>query len=140
MSQAQSPHQSGAVSMTLLLLLGLGAFLSWAAWFEIDQTVRAQGQMIPGARTQVIQAADGGVLSRILVKEGQSVVSSPFSSASARARRLKKAGPRMPRWQRRWYAPRPKPLSRRRSSARSSGSSRSSFQRSSRFSSSVGAA
>ena len=75
MSQAQSPRQSGAVSMTLLLLLGLVAFLSWAAWFEIDQTVRAQGQMIPGARTQIIQAADGGVLSRILVKEGQSVVS-----------------------------------------------------------------
>ena len=75
MSRARSPRQSGAVSMTLLLLLGLVAFLSWAAWFEIDQTVRAQGQMIPGARTQVIQAADGGVLSRILVKEGQSVVS-----------------------------------------------------------------
>ncbi len=75
MSRARSPRQSGAVSMTLLLLLGLVAFLTWAAWFEIDQTVRAQGQMIPGARTQIIQAADGGVLSRILVKEGQSVVS-----------------------------------------------------------------
>lgn len=75
MSRARSPRQSGAASMTLLLLLGLVAFLTWAAWFEIDQTVRAQGQMIPGARTQIIQAADGGVLSRILVKEGQSVVS-----------------------------------------------------------------
>ena len=114
MSQAQSPHQSGAVSMTLLLLLGLGAFLSWAAWFEIDQTVRAQGQMIPGARTQVIQAADGGVLSRILVKEGQSVVSGEQLAVLERERP--------------------------RGSARSSGSSRSSFQRSSRFSSSVGAA
>ncbi|MDP2786707.1 MAG: HlyD family efflux transporter periplasmic adaptor subunit [Pseudomonadota bacterium] len=62
------------VSMTLLLLLGLLAFLLWAALFEIDQTVRAQGQIILSARTQIIQAADGGVLSRILVREGESVV------------------------------------------------------------------
>ena len=54
----------GAVSMTLLMALGLAIFLGWAAMFEIDQTVRAQGQIIPSGRTQVIQAADGGVLSR----------------------------------------------------------------------------
>jgi adhesin transport system membrane fusion protein len=41
--------------------------------FEIDQTVRAQGQIIPTARTQVIQSADGGVLEKLLVEEGQSV-------------------------------------------------------------------
>ena len=64
----------GAVSMTLLMALGLAIFLGWAAMFEIDQTVRAQGQIIPSGRTQVIQAADGGVLSRITVHEGQAVV------------------------------------------------------------------
>ena len=62
------------LSMTLLLFIALAVFLLWAGWFEIDQTVRAQGQIIPGARTQIIQAADGGVLSRIAVQEGQSVV------------------------------------------------------------------
>ena len=61
------------VSMTMLLLIGLTVFFLWAALFEIDQTVRAQGQIIPSSRTQVIQAADGGVLSKILVREGQSV-------------------------------------------------------------------
>jgi adhesin transport system membrane fusion protein len=66
--------QPSPISMTLLLLIGLVIFLLWAALFEIDQTVRAQGQVIPSARTQVIQAADGGVLSQILVHEGQSVV------------------------------------------------------------------
>ena len=60
--------------MTTLLLIGLSAFVLWAALFKIDQTVRTQGQLIPIARTQVIQAADGGVLSRILVQEGQTVV------------------------------------------------------------------
>lgn len=56
-----------------LLAALLAAFLGWAAWFEIDQTVRAQGQLIPSAHTQVIQAVDGGVLKEIRVREGQSV-------------------------------------------------------------------
>lgn len=63
-----------AVSTTVLMLLALTMFLAWAAWFEIDRTVRAQGQIIPSARTQVIQAADGGVLETLLVEEGQRVL------------------------------------------------------------------
>lgn len=58
---------------TMLLLVGLIGFLLWAALFDIDQTVRAQGQIIPSARNQIIQAADGGVLSKILAQEGQNV-------------------------------------------------------------------
>lgn len=67
-------HRTSTVSMTMLLLIGLVVFLLWAALFDIEQTVRAQGQIIPSSRTQIIQAADGGVLSQILVQEGQSVV------------------------------------------------------------------
>ncbi len=59
--------------MTLLLAIGLIAFALWAVFFEIEQTVRAQGQIIPDSRTQVIQSADGGVLQKLLVIEGQSV-------------------------------------------------------------------
>jgi len=59
--------------MTVLLLIGLCVFLLWAALFDIDQSVRAQGQVISSDRNQVIQAADGGVLSQILVEEGQTV-------------------------------------------------------------------
>ena len=66
-------HSRGAVSMTALLFAALSAFLAWAAFFEIEQTVRAQGQIIPSARTQVIQSADGGVLEKLLVEEGQGV-------------------------------------------------------------------
>jgi adhesin transport system membrane fusion protein len=70
----QSPQgQVSGSPMTLLLLAVFCAFLLWAGLFEIDQTVRAQGQVISSARTQVIQAADGGVLAQILVKEGQRV-------------------------------------------------------------------
>lgn len=56
-----------------LILAILGLFVGWAAWFEIDQSVRAQGQIIVGARTQIIQAADGGVVNAINVEEGQRV-------------------------------------------------------------------
>lgn len=60
-------------SMTIFLALGLGVFFLWAAYFEIDQSVRASGQMIPTARTQIVQVVDGGVLARLFVEEGQGV-------------------------------------------------------------------
>jgi adhesin transport system membrane fusion protein len=62
-----------ASSMMVLLAIGLGLFIAWAASFEIDQGVRAQGQIISSARTQIIQAVDGGVLSELRVVEGQQV-------------------------------------------------------------------
>jgi adhesin transport system membrane fusion protein len=57
---------------TLLLAMVL-SFIAWAAIFEIEQTVRAQGQVIPQDRTQVVQAADGGVLQQLFVSEGERV-------------------------------------------------------------------
>ena len=59
--------------MMVLLALGLALFLLWAALLEIDQGVRAQGQVISSAHTQIIQAVDGGVLSELRVIEGQEV-------------------------------------------------------------------
>lgn len=51
-------------------LLGLGV---WSAVSHLDELARARGQLIAVARTQVIQAADGGVLDAILVREGEMV-------------------------------------------------------------------
>ncbi len=70
MSERVSGPRSSLIAVLAAMFL---AFLAWAAWFEIDQTVRAQGSVITSARTQIIQAADGGVLSEILVQEGQEV-------------------------------------------------------------------
>lgn len=71
-----SERTSGSrLSLIMVLAAMFVVFLSWAAWFEIDQTVRAQGSVITSARTQIIQAADGGVLAEILVQEGQEVKS-----------------------------------------------------------------
>ena len=71
MSNAHPP--SPRFSMMVLLCLGLAGFVTWAALFEIDQSVRTQGQVIASARTKVIQTVDGGVLSELNVVEGQSV-------------------------------------------------------------------
>jgi adhesin transport system membrane fusion protein len=60
-------------SMMVLLALGLLLFVGWAGSFEIDQGVRATGQVISNAHTQIIQAVDGGVLSELRVSEGQEV-------------------------------------------------------------------
>lgn len=55
-------------------LLALLAFLAWASQAELEQLTRAPGQIIAGSRTQVIQSSDGGVLSALLVREGDKVV------------------------------------------------------------------
>jgi adhesin transport system membrane fusion protein len=62
------------LTITNTVFLLLLVFLGWAAFFELDQSVRAQGKLIPAEHTQIIQVADGGVLSRVLVQEGDSVV------------------------------------------------------------------
>jgi membrane fusion protein, adhesin transport system len=53
--------------------IGFTFLLAWAHWAEIDQITRAQGQVIARARTQSVQAAEGGVLKKLLVKEGETV-------------------------------------------------------------------
>jgi len=58
---------------TRLLAIGLLIFAVWSTQSDMDQTVRSSGQVIAVAKNQVIQAADGGVLTELLVSEGQQV-------------------------------------------------------------------
>ncbi len=51
----------------------LAAVLTWAALFELDEITRAQGKVIPSSREQVIQSLDAGVLSKLMVREGDVV-------------------------------------------------------------------
>lgn len=48
-------------------------FVLWSVWAELDQITRARGQVIPTGRVQTVQAATEGVISRILVREGDRV-------------------------------------------------------------------
>ena len=54
-------------------LFTLVAALVWAGFFELDELTRAQGKVIPSSREQVIQSLDSGVLSELLVREGNVV-------------------------------------------------------------------
>ena len=60
-------------SMLWLMTGVVTVMVGFAAIFDIDQAVRAQGQVIPGSRTQVVQAVDGGMLVALHVREGDSV-------------------------------------------------------------------
>ena len=45
----------------------------WAANANIDEVARGEGKVIPSGKVQVIQNLEGGILSEILVQEGQIV-------------------------------------------------------------------
>ena len=72
---ALSDHSAmRAPRIVLRLTMGLFVVLmAWAAFFHIDQVVNAQGQVIADSKTQIVQAADGGVLVDMKVKEGDEV-------------------------------------------------------------------
>jgi adhesin transport system membrane fusion protein len=47
--------------------------MTWAALAEIDEVTRGEGKVIPSSKLQVIQNLEGGILTEILVDEGQLV-------------------------------------------------------------------
>lgn len=56
-----------------IALIGIGILLTWAYFAKIDQVTRAKATVIASARTQEIQASEGGILTEILVSEGDDV-------------------------------------------------------------------
>ena len=66
-------HRLRHSPVLIALLVGFAVFLVWAVFFHIDEVARARGEVIASSRVQVIQAVDGGVLSQLLVKEGDRV-------------------------------------------------------------------
>jgi len=47
--------------------------ITWAYFAEIDALTRGQGKVIPSHQVQIIQNLEGGIVSEILVEEGQEV-------------------------------------------------------------------
>jgi adhesin transport system membrane fusion protein len=60
----------GTIRLSMVFMVTM---LVWASIYELDQTVSSLGSVTPHTRTQVIQVADGGVLEKLLVQEGQAV-------------------------------------------------------------------
>ena len=49
-------------------------FIIWASYAWVDEIVRGQGQVVSSSRPQIIQNLEGGILSELLVKEGDEVL------------------------------------------------------------------
>lgn len=49
------------------------SFILWAALAQVDELARGNGKVIPSDKIQQVQSFDGGVISEILIKEGQIV-------------------------------------------------------------------
>lgn len=49
------------------------AFIIWAYFAKVEEVTRGEGRVIPSKQVQVIQSLDGGIVSEILVAEGQNV-------------------------------------------------------------------
>lgn len=62
-------------SVLLFWIITVVFLLVWAGFSSIDELVRGDGQVVPGGENQMIQHLEGGILSEILVKEGQKVQS-----------------------------------------------------------------
>ncbi|HLR16603.1 MAG TPA: HlyD family efflux transporter periplasmic adaptor subunit [Alcanivoracaceae bacterium] len=49
------------------------AFFVWAAWAELVEVSTGMGKVIPSSREQTIQSLEGGILTELLVREGDIV-------------------------------------------------------------------
>jgi adhesin transport system membrane fusion protein len=49
------------------------AMTAWAATFEVDKVTRGSGRVLPMVQNQMVQNLEGGIVSEILVREGQRV-------------------------------------------------------------------
>ena len=60
-----------------MLLWGVTAFVViffiWAAFAEIERTVRGMGRVIPSSQLQIVSNLEGGIVEDILVRQGQLV-------------------------------------------------------------------
>jgi adhesin transport system membrane fusion protein len=82
-----SSIRSPRVILRLTIALLVSLFM-WASFFHIDQVIHAQGQVIASSRTQIIQAADGGILSEMRVEEGDTVTQGQIIAVLEKGRAL----------------------------------------------------
>ncbi|MGE5452383.1 MAG: HlyD family type I secretion periplasmic adaptor subunit [Acidobacteriota bacterium] len=70
MSTAQT-HRAQTLVRTAMIVVGV--LIAWAAVAPVDEVTKGEAKVIPSRQLQIIQSFDGGVVSEILVKEGQQV-------------------------------------------------------------------
>ena len=70
MSRAKTKRAQTIVRAALAIVVLL---VVWASLAHVDEVTKGDGKVIPSRQLQLVQSLDGGVVSEILVKEGQVV-------------------------------------------------------------------
>lgn len=68
-----SPPSRLPRAVLLSLSAVVGCLLAWSCWAELDIVATAQGRLVPLSYTKVVQPAEAGVVSEILVRDGDTV-------------------------------------------------------------------
>lgn len=95
-------------SVIWLTLIAMVLFVAWAAWAILDEVTVGTGKITPSTHAQVIESLDGGIVSALMVKEGDIVergqmlarldptrFQSNYGEAAARARTLRASSERL---------------------------------------------
>jgi membrane fusion protein, adhesin transport system len=67
----QAPLKAKKLMYCILAILV--ATIIWAYFAKVDEVTRGEGRVVPSRQVQVIQSLDGGIVSEILIKEGELV-------------------------------------------------------------------
>lgn len=59
--------------VTLPIMAFITIFIIWAYFAQIDESVKGTGKVIPSGQTRLIQHLEGGIITHILVNEGDTV-------------------------------------------------------------------
>ena len=74
MQQAMVNDRSRSSLLLLILVIGLLTSAGvWASWSRLEEITRGDARIIASSREQVIQSLEGGILSEMLVREGDIV-------------------------------------------------------------------
>lgn len=60
-------------SLLILTALFFVCAIWWASQTELDEVTRGEGKVIPSSKIQIVQNLEGGILSEVLVSEGEIV-------------------------------------------------------------------
>lgn len=61
------------ILVVLIMALFIAVAIGWMSWASIDVVIRGSGKVSPASQVQVIQSLEGGIVSEIMVVEGQAV-------------------------------------------------------------------
>lgn len=72
-AEMRGPSRFRGTTLLLTILAFIAAVAVWANFTEIDDVNRADGTVVPSSKTQIIQAAEPGILDVIHVRKGDLV-------------------------------------------------------------------